>query len=128
MKHAALKAPTDLTELCSFLGFCNFFRRFVSSFARLAAPLKKKLRKNQPRTFRTLNEEELQSMQSLWSVLMSPPVFALRHSTGHLTLLTDECYVQVGYVLAQEQSDRTVESVGYWSGPLTDTDRRYGTT
>ena len=36
---AKLAAPTDVSKLCSFLGCCNFYERFVPSYARLAAPL-----------------------------------------------------------------------------------------
>ena len=36
---AKLAAPTDVSKLRSFLGCCNFYERFVSGYARLAAPL-----------------------------------------------------------------------------------------
>lgn len=110
-----LKALTSLTELRSFLGLCNVFRRFVPNFARLAAPLHQRLKKDQPATFGSLNEEELNSMNSLKNALISPPVLALPNNSGHLTLDTDACNVQVGCVLLQQQPDDTTKPIGYWS-------------
>ena len=40
--------PTNQTELRSFLGICNVYRRFVPNFARIATPLNKKTSKDHP--------------------------------------------------------------------------------
>jgi hypothetical protein len=39
------KPPTTQSELRSFLGFCNVYRRFVAGFAKIVAPLNILLRK-----------------------------------------------------------------------------------
>jgi len=33
------KTPTSLTEVQSFLGFANFYRRFIKDYSRIARPL-----------------------------------------------------------------------------------------
>jgi hypothetical protein len=33
------KPPAKVKELQAFLGFCNFYRRFISDFSRMAKPL-----------------------------------------------------------------------------------------
>jgi hypothetical protein len=42
IKIAGIKnwpTPTKVKEVCSFLGFCNFYRPFIQGFAHLARPL-----------------------------------------------------------------------------------------
>jgi hypothetical protein len=39
------KHPSTKTELRSFLGLCNVYRRFANGFAKIAAPLNSLLRK-----------------------------------------------------------------------------------
>lgn len=46
-----LKAPRTVTELRSFLGVFNIFRRFFPNFARISAKINLKLRKSQPAKF-----------------------------------------------------------------------------
>ena len=41
------QAPTTVREVGGFLGFANFYRRFIKNFSKVAAPLTKFTRKNQ---------------------------------------------------------------------------------
>lgn len=125
---SGLKTPTNLTELRSFLGLCNVFRRFAPNFTFLAAPLNMKLKINQPATLGPLNEEEVKSMASLMIALIFPSLLALPNRTGHITLDTDACNVQVGCLLLQQQPNETTKPIGYWSRSLTETERKYDTT
>ena len=36
---AKLSAPTDVPNLCSFLGCCNYYECFVPRYAHISAPL-----------------------------------------------------------------------------------------
>ena len=36
---AQLAAPADVSQLHSFLGCCNFYKRFICGYARIASPL-----------------------------------------------------------------------------------------
>lgn len=56
---SGLQAPTNLKNLLFFLVLFNVFRQFFPNIARIAAPLKVKLRKDQPTTFGPLNNKEL---------------------------------------------------------------------
>lgn len=57
-----LRKLKTTTKLSSFLRLCNMSQKFVPYFARLAAPLNAKLRKDQPITFASLNKNELKSI------------------------------------------------------------------
>jgi Reverse transcriptase (RNA-dependent DNA polymerase) len=72
------KLPRTKTELRSFLGICNFYRRSVPKFATIAAPLTRHLRKDSPDSF-DLEEspDAVASFEQLRSMLTSPPTLAL---------------------------------------------------
>lgn len=57
------KAATNMTKIRLFLGLFIVFKRFVPKCATLAAPLRQKVRIDEPLTFQKVNEEELQYMQ-----------------------------------------------------------------
>ena len=57
------KPPTTKSELRSFLGLCNVYKRFIENFAVLAHPLNQLLRKNSPDTFE-LNDEQLKAFRT----------------------------------------------------------------
>ena len=39
---------TNLREVQSFIGFCNFYRRFIRDFSKVARPLTRLAQKNVP--------------------------------------------------------------------------------
>src|ERR1700744_1853930 len=41
-----LPQPQSVTEVCSFLGFCNYYRMFIPGFAHKAKPLTMLMKKN----------------------------------------------------------------------------------
>ena len=40
------KPPTDVEEICSFLGLAGYYRRFIEEFSKLAKPMIALLEKN----------------------------------------------------------------------------------
>jgi len=122
------KPLRSTTDVRSFLGLCNVFRRFVPNFARVSAPLNDKLRKGEPARFAGLTDEETTAFDRLKDLLTSPPILALPRADGHFTLDTDACDRQVGCVLLQAQPDDQMRPVGYWSRTLTAPERNYSTT
>jgi hypothetical protein len=41
------KRPTTVTEIQSFLGLANYYRRFIEGFSKIARPMTKLLQKDQ---------------------------------------------------------------------------------
>lgn len=70
------QTPTKKTELQSFLGLCDVYRRFTPLFTEIAAPLNKILQKNTPESFE-LDNAQLQVFQKFIDRVCSLPVLSL---------------------------------------------------
>jgi hypothetical protein len=101
---AALKDmmhPTTQTELRSFLGLCNVYRRLVKVFAKIAAPLNILLRKGETPQLSPLSPEQVFAFDMLRASLLNPPILALPRIEGAFTLDTDASDNQLGCCLIQ---------------------------
>jgi len=92
--------PTNVKELRAFLGFGNFYRKFIARFAELAHALYILLQKGVPFTWGELQRHAFQSMKTRFTeepVLMIPDPTrpfqiesdALKHTTGALLTQMD---------------------------------------
>ena len=130
-KEAVQKSlpPRDISELRSFLGLCNVYRRFVPNFSRVATPLNKKMKKDMPTKWGDLTDDETKAFNELKTKLTSPPVLALPRLGHQYTVETDACATQVGCVLLQDQpGEKYPKPIGYWSRTLTAAEKNYDTT
>ena len=82
-------APTNQTELRSFLGMCNVYRRFVQGFSKIAAPPNKKTSKNQPYDVEVVTGTEYAAFDELKRRLVSPPILALPRDGRKYTVDTE---------------------------------------
>ena len=122
------RAPTNQTELRSFLGMCNVEQRFVQGLAKIAAPLNRKTGDNPPFEFEVLTDTQYAAFEELKRRLVSPPILTLPRYGRKYTLDTDACGHQVGCALLQEQPEGGTRPVRYWSRALTDAERNFTTT
>ena len=91
-------APKTTTELRSFLGLANFYRRFVPNFSAMAAPLNKLLRKDVPYVW---SNECSNSFQAIKTALTEPTVLAHADTSKDFIVRTDASMEAIGYVLNQ---------------------------
>ena len=121
--------PTTQTQLRSFLGLCNVYRRFVPNFARISAPLNKMLKKDEPAVFpEHFTEEQLKSFLTLKSALTKAPILSLPRKGLPYSIDTDACDYQVGCALMQTHEDGTRHPIGYWSRTLNSAEKNYSVT
>jgi len=71
------KEPKTQTQMRSFIGLCNVYRRFVPNFARVAAPLNRMLQKSFDFNLPEFNEEEREAFNLLKAALANPPILQL---------------------------------------------------
>jgi len=119
--------PRTRTELRSFLGMCNVYRRFVPGFARIAAPLTDMLKKGEAESFQELTKDQSQAFDALRTALVNPPILSLPKEGLPFTLDVDACDYQLGACLQQEQPDKSLLPLGYYSRTLNPAERNYST-
>lgn len=110
-----LKLYPNVTQERSFVGLGCVFRRFVPSFAWIAAPLARCLMKNHLVTFLLSSSEEHDALKTLNAALMTPLVLALPYSGSYVALETDAYSVQVGRVILPKHQGDTTEPNCNWS-------------
>ena len=116
--------PRNLTQLRSFLGLCSYYRRFISRFADVAAPLHVLQRKQVP--FVWTSDQEA-AFNQLKEKLTSAPVLSMLTDEGTYCLDCDASDVGLGAVLSQNQGDSEVV-IAYASRTLSKPEHNYEVT
>ena len=116
--------PACLRDVRAFLGLCSYYRKFISEFSEVAAPLHSLTRKNR----RFLWDEACQeSFERLKMKSTSSPVLALPKDDGDFIIDTDASEAAVGAVLSQIQEGEE-EPVVHFSRLYFRTEVNYCTT
>ncbi|CAI5480477.1 unnamed protein product [Closterium sp. Yama58-4] len=89
------KVPENVKELQQFLGFANYYNRFVPQYAKIAAPLTDLLKKDTPFKWDTPHQ---QAMEQLQTALTTAPVLIQPDPDKD-------------YVVEADASDQAVEAV-----------------
>ena len=107
------KKPVNIEDLRKFLGFTNYYRKFVKSYASLTAPLENMMKNSclgninmQKKTFLKWNETAEASFEKLKMVLTTTPVLAYPSRSGKFILDCDASHNCMGAVLSQIQGDK----------------------
>jgi RNase H-like domain found in reverse transcriptase len=94
--------PVTVKEVCSFLGFCNFYCAFISHFSDIACPLNNLTCKNQQWMW---SAREQTAFDQLKQVCTESPVLRALDWTQHFILETDTSGFTLGAVIAQDFDD-----------------------
>ena len=98
------KLPVTIKEVRSFLGLTGYYRRFVSSYADIAAPLVELTKKGKPNKI-VWNGEAKHSFEKLQALLCCAPVLRLPDLARPFVLRTDASEKALGAVLLQSYDD-----------------------
>jgi hypothetical protein len=116
------KEPMNVKGIQSFLGFANFYRRFIRDFSKITAPLTKLTRKDTP----FLWDDAAQGVfEKLEMAMISQPILHHFDPTHPLTLETDASDYAIGAVCSQPDAEGTLHQLGYFSRKLKDAERNY---
>ena len=120
--------PKTVTEVRSFLGFANHYRRFLKGYANIARPLNKLISgDNAKRKSAEVKwEEEHQvAFQGLKDLLSAAPVLAYADYQKPFTLNTDASGFGLGAALYQKDDEGHERPVAYASRTLTKCEKKY---
>src|SRR6202041_2736205 len=112
-------SPTTVKQTRSFLGFRNYYRRFISGFAEIARPLHELTKKD--KIWNWTNECQT-AFETLKERLHLPPVLRPRDTTKPFRLETDASKWAIGSTLLQKQEDGQLLASGYLSPTGTQTE------
>ena len=93
------KTLIKVKDIESFLGFVNFYRRFIQNFSHTA----KQLNKLKGKKEWTQNEEHQKAFEELKEKIISQPVLSLSKREGKFKVETNTSGHAIGGVLSQEQ-------------------------
>ena len=117
--------PLNKSELQQFLGFVNYYRRFIKDCASVSKPLYQLTELN--RHFKWTDQCQ-ESFMRLRKALVSAPILAFPDCSRMFILDTDASNQGIGAVLSQEHDDGLEHVVAYASRALSKAERKYSVT
>ncbi len=129
--------PQDVKDLQKFIGFANFFRRFIKGFASIAEPMtsllgsqvkkngKKGAQKKKPKEW-VWGPQQQAAFENLKSALTSQPLLSYPDFSKPFIVRTDASTTGLGAVLLQDLGDKAGPNViAYGSRSLKPSEKHY---
>ncbi|KAL0177175.1 hypothetical protein M9458_026069, partial [Cirrhinus mrigala] len=116
--------PTTIKELQRFLGFSNFYRRFIQNYSSITAPLTSLL-KGKPRTI-TWNPAAHEAFQQLKKIFSTAPLLHHPDPQRPFTVEVDASTTGVGVALSQAVGESSLlHPCAYYSRKLSPAEQNY---
>ena len=110
--------PTTVKQVRSFLGFGNYYRRFISGMAHIARPLNDLTKKD--KIWNWTLECQL-AFDTLKEKFMTAPVLRMPNVNKPFVLQTDASNRAIGAVIMQKDENGELHPCGYLSKALSPT-------
>jgi len=118
--------PSSVKDIESFLGFCNFYRRFISHYAKIARPLTLLTHNN---AHFDLSDPSLayKAFRSLQASFLSAPLLRHFDPDQQIRLITDSSGYALAVQLCQRDDDGHLHPVAFYSRQLSPAEVNYQT-
>jgi len=115
-------APRNVKEVQKFLGFANYYRRFIKNFARIVAPLHILVRKEQKWKWEKEQEKAFERLKVVFTI---EPILAIPDIDREMRAEADALDYATGGVLSTKYKDRKWRPVAFISKSLNATEQNY---
>jgi hypothetical protein len=117
--------PSSVKQVQKWLGFTNFYRRFIHGYASLAAPLNDMTKKDDSSTPFVLSPAAQESFFKLRNAFQSAPL--LRHFSPSIpiTVTTDASDFALGAIVHQADDNDLLHPIGFFSRKFTPAEINY---
>ncbi|KAI7759627.1 hypothetical protein LZL87_014268 [Fusarium oxysporum] len=119
---AEWKAPTNVKETQAFLGFANYYRRFIKGFSKIAIPLTELTKKDKPFKW---NNNAQEAFKQLKKAILSKPVLAIFDPEKEIELETDASDFALGGQIGQRDNEGKLHPVAFYSCKLQGAELNY---
>jgi hypothetical protein len=116
--------PRKVRDIQSFLGFANFYRRFIYKYSEIALPLVRLTRKSTKWNF---TQECRNSFEALKSAFTKAPILSHWSPDKQLTVETDASDYAIAAILSITTSDNEIHPVAFHSRTLGPSELNYDT-
>jgi len=116
------KSPSSVHDIQVFLGFANFYRRFIKNFAKEVAPITRLLKKD---TKFQWDDNAEQAFLKLKEIFTKGPLLRHFNQEKRCIIETDASKTAIGAICSQECEDGLVRPIAYYSRSLTPAERNY---
>ena len=120
--------PHTVTDVRSFIGFTNYYRRYIKDYAKVSRPLHELTSGDNAKRKRQRvewDERCQEAFEKLKEACSKCPVLAYANYKEPFILHTDASTMGLGAVLSQKQPDGTERVVAYASRSLNKSERNY---
>ena len=114
--------PRKVKDIQSFLGFANFYRRFIHNFSALTVPLTRLTRKGTPWNFDTKCQNAFNALKAAFT---SAPIPTHWQPDRPITIETDASDYALAAILSITTVDGEIHPVAFLSRTFTSTELNY---
>ena len=116
--------PRKIKDIQSFLGFANFYRRFISDYSAIAIPLTRLTRKSTPWNF---SDDCRSAFNTLKKAFTSAPILTHWMPDKQIVVETDASDYALGAILSLFSDDGELHPIAFHSRTFTSSELNYDT-
>lgn len=114
--------PQSLKELQSFLGFCNWYRKFINNYSFITTPYKTLLGKDRPWIW---TDQHQQAFTTLKDQFQTGKILHHFDPTLPAFLETDASNTAIGAILTQKDNQGTSKPISFFSRSMNSAEQNY---